>query len=111
MPPMSTDDDELERLRSLVGPSEASYRRLNADLDAAVEQTRSAELAAGELRGRLEEMSVQLARARQDQDTLQRRREMGAGARTVDLGREWWREVARPAGGRVLRRLGLRRGG
>ena len=107
---MSSGDDELERLRALVGPSEAGYRQLSADLDAAVAQTRSAELAAGELRGRLAEMSVQLARARQDQDTIQRRREMSAGAHLADLCGEYWREVIRPSLARVARRAGLRRG-
>lgn len=107
---MSSGDDELERLRELVGPSEAGYRQLAADLDAAVAQTRTAELEAGELRGRLAEMSVQLARARQDQDTMERRREMSAGAHLADLCGEYWREVIRPSLARLARRAGLRRG-
>lgn len=106
---MAGADPEIERLRTLVGPSEAGYLQLRDDLAAAEDAARSAELAAGELRGRLEEMSVQLARARQDQDTMARRREMGAGAHFADLGREYWREVIRPLLARVARRTGLRR--
>lgn len=107
---MSIDDDELERLRALVGPSEAAYGQLSADLDAAVAEARSAELEAGALRGRLAEMSVQLARARQDQDTMARRREMSAGAHLADLCGGYWREVIRPSLARWARRAGLRRG-
>lgn len=107
---MSSRDPELERLRALLGPSEAGYEQLRDDLDAAVTQARSAELAAGDLRGRMAEMSVQLARARQDQDTMQRRREMGPGAHLADLCREGWREAIRPALARSARRVGLRRG-
>ena len=103
---MSTGDDELERLRSLVGPSEIAYRTMRDDLDAAAERTKQLELAAGTLRGRLAEMSVQLARARQDQDRMQRRRELGPFAYAADLWREYWLEVLRPSLGRVRRRLG-----
>jgi hypothetical protein len=105
---MPNDDAELLRLRSLVGPSEIAYRRLADDLTAASEQARDAELAAGRLRGELAEMSVQLARARQDQDSVQRRREMGAGEYLADVCREYWYEVLRPLTGRVARRIGLR---
>lgn len=63
---------EVERLRALVGPSEASYEDLRQDLLAARDVARGAEAAAGVLRGQLAELHVELARARQDQDHLQR---------------------------------------
>ncbi len=107
---MASDDDELQRLRALVGPSEVDYRQLVDDLAASSSATRAAELAEGQLRGELAEMSVQLARARQDQDTLQRRREMGPAAYLGDVAREYWVEALRPALGRAARGLGLSRG-
>jgi hypothetical protein len=67
-----SDAVELARLRALVGPDERSYARLRADRDGAVDAAREAEAAVGELRGTIAEMRVQLARARQDQDTYQR---------------------------------------
>ena len=86
MPPSDTAEmiAELERLRTLVGPSEVAYEALRADCDHAVRAARAAELEAGDLRGRIAEISVQLARARQDQDTLLRRAEMSAPQRFVD---------------------------
>lgn len=68
---MAGDDDELARLRRLVGPSEVSYGELRADLHAASEQLRRLEHEVGELRGRQTEMDVQLERARQDQERYQ----------------------------------------
>lgn len=103
-------DDELSRLRALVGPSEISYLQIKEDLEAASSATRAAVLDAGRLRGELTEMSVQLARARQDQDVMQRRRQMGLVAYGADLVREFWAEAVRPIVAKAVRRLGLRRG-
>ncbi len=89
-------DDELERLRELVGPSEIEYRQLRADLAAAQQLVREAEQAAGVLRGDITEMSVQLARARQDQDVLQRRAEMTGWGRIADRTRSRWRTSVMP---------------
>ena len=67
---------ELERLRTLVGPSELDYATLRADVDAASSQAKAAELEAGKLRAHVEQLSTDLWRARQDQDLIVRRREM-----------------------------------
>jgi hypothetical protein len=106
-----TTADELERLRRMVGPSEQRYEDLRADVVGAEAAARDALAETGRLRGELAEMRVELARARDEQDTLQRRREMGAIEHLADLVREAWREVVRPLGGRALRGLGLRRSG
>lgn len=73
-----SDDEraELDRLRRLVGPSEINYATLRADIDAASEQAKAAELEAGKLRAHVEQMATDLWRARQDQDLIVRRREM-----------------------------------
>ena len=97
--------DELSRLRQLVGPSERSYLGAIDDVDRAVAEAKRATLALGEVRGELAEMRVELARARQDQDLFQRRREMGAAAYLADLVREAWREVVRPRLAAVIRPL------
>ena len=88
--------DELSRLRQLVGPSERSYRAAIDDADHAIAEAKRATLELGEARGALAEMRVELARARQDQDLFQRRREMGPAAHLADLVREAWRDVVRP---------------
>ena len=94
---------ELERLRDLVGPSERSYRALERDRDEAVASARRAEQEAGRLRGDIAEMSVQLSRARQDQDLLLRRAAMTPTGRFVDrIRRRWHRSV----GPRLRRLLG-----
>ena len=73
-----SDDDlpalqaELERLRQLVGPSEQSYVDLRQDVLAARDVAKGAEAAEGVYRGRVTELEVALARARQDQDHFQR---------------------------------------
>jgi hypothetical protein len=54
---------EVERLRRLVGPCEQSYSDLRADLIAARDTAKSAEQAAGELRGELAEAYAALDRA------------------------------------------------
>jgi predicted nucleic acid-binding Zn-ribbon protein len=63
---------EVERLRVLVGPTEASYDDLRQDLLAARDAARDAEAAAGRLRGEVAELNVALVRARQDQEHLHR---------------------------------------
>ncbi len=76
--------DELERLQALVGPSEVAYQALRADRDAALAVAKHATAEVGVLRGTIEEMSVQLSRARQDQDLLLRRAAMTPARRVVD---------------------------
>ncbi len=104
------DDDELARLRALVGPSERAYVDAVADADRAIAAAKAATHEAGAARGELAEMRVELARARQDQDLFQRRQSMGAGEYLVDLGREAWREVLRPRLGPLARRVRGSRG-
>jgi hypothetical protein len=75
--PELTDDPaalraEVDRLRSLVGPTEQSYDDLRLDLLAARDVAKGAEAEAGVLRGQLAELHVALARARQDQEYFQR---------------------------------------
>ncbi len=75
--PVGDDDPaalraEVARLRALVGPGEQSYGDLRQDLLAARDAARGAEAEAGVLRGQLAQLHVELARARQDQDHLQR---------------------------------------
>lgn len=95
---------ELGRLRVLVGPSEIAYEALVADRDAAIEAAKAATLEVGELRGQLTEMSVQLSRARQDQDLLLRNLEMNGVERMLDLGKRRWTSSVAPR----LKRLGDR---
>ncbi|MEM9515801.1 MAG: hypothetical protein AAGA42_13195 [Actinomycetota bacterium] len=104
------DDDELARLRALVGPSERAYGDAVADADRAIATAKAATLEAGAVRGELAEMRVELARARQDQDLFQRRRAMSAAEYLVDLVREAWREVLRPRLAHVARRVPMLRG-
>ena len=66
-PHVEAPTDEIERLRELVGPSEASYRELRAELDNARDAVKAAEAENGRLRGELTELRVDLHRARQDQ--------------------------------------------
>lgn len=87
---------ELDRLRGLVGPSERSYEALRADVDAAQLVAKEALAEAGELRGTIEEMSVQLSRARQDQDLLQRRARMTPLGRVSDRVVRRWRASVVP---------------
>ncbi|MDJ0768339.1 MAG: hypothetical protein QNJ12_06075 [Ilumatobacter sp.] len=75
----SSRDDELaalqaevDRLRSLVGPAELSYTQLQEDVLACRDAAKGAEANAGMLRGRVRELEVDLARARQDQAHFQR---------------------------------------
>lgn len=85
---MSAHDDEtaalraeVERLRALIGPSDVSYAALQDDVAGAREAARLAEAEAGALRGQIAELHVQLARARQDQERVQRARDLVVSAR------------------------------
>lgn len=60
-------DPEIDRLRALVGPSEASYAELRAELSNARDAVKAAEAENGRLRGELTELRIDLHRARQDQ--------------------------------------------
>lgn len=59
---------EVAHLRALVGPSETAYRELAAAAEAGERAVREHDAELGRLRGQLAEMSVQLARARQEQE-------------------------------------------
>ena len=96
--------EEVDRLRSLVGPSETAYASLRADRDAAQAAAKSAMAESGQLRGRIEEMSVQLSRARQDQDLLQRRAAMTPLKRAIDSVRRRWTTSVAPRLGRLVER-------
>ncbi len=98
------DDDEVEHLRELVGPSETSYQQLRRDRDEAQRVARDALAEVGELRGRITEMSVQLSRARQDQDLLQRRVEMSAAERLLDRASQRWTTSIAPRARRLFGR-------
>lgn len=69
---------ELDRLRALVGPSEVAYEALQRDVVEAEAVARDAVTELGDLRGRIVELEGHLARARQDQDFLQRRIDLTA---------------------------------
>ena len=79
-----------------MGPSEAAYATLIADVKRAEAVAKQSVLEAGELRGQLTEMSVQLSRARQDQDLLQQRVEMNGVERIIDRGKRRWAGSAAP---------------
>lgn len=85
-----SDESELERLRSLVGPSEFSYAQLLADRAEAERVAREAITELGELRGHIRELNTQVSRARQDQDLLQRRIEMTGWERALDRAQRRW---------------------
>ena len=97
--------DELERLRALVGPSEIAYESLQADRDAAQQIAQAAMAETGELNGRLTEMSVQLSRARQDQDVLLLRARMTPWRRVVDRSKRRWSTSIVPRASRVVDRF------
>ena len=63
---------EIDRLRDLVGPCEQDYAALRQDLLAARDAAKGAEASSGALRGQVAQLHVELARARQDQDHFQR---------------------------------------
>lgn len=96
--------EELERLRALVGPSERDYSSLRGDVEQAEAAARAAQREAGELRGELAEMRVQLSRARQDQDLLMRQVEMTAAERWADRVHRRWASSVAPRLRRIARR-------
>ncbi|MCB0965422.1 MAG: hypothetical protein KDB37_01190 [Ilumatobacter sp.] len=81
---LAAADDEIARLRRLVGPHEHSYDDLRSEVAAAQQAVRDAEAANGQLRAEITELRIELRRARQDQYHL-------------------WKLVARPQ--RLLRAL------
>lgn len=83
MSAMDEAADELERLREMVGPSETSYAELREDRDQAVHAAKQAFAEAGELRGHIVDLSVQLSRARQDQEYAQVSAAMSPAERLV----------------------------
>ncbi len=83
MSAMDEAADELERLREMVGPSETSYAELREDRDQAVHAAKQASAEAGELRGHIVDLSVQLSRARQDQEYAQVSAAMSPAERLV----------------------------
>lgn len=98
-------NEQLARLRALVGPSEVAYESLLVDREAAQNVAKQALAESGELRGRIEEMRVQLARARQDQDVLLLRAELVPWRQVVDrLHRRWMTSVA-PRASRLTDRV------
>jgi hypothetical protein len=103
--PAEEPADELARLRSLVGPSEVAYEALRVDRDAAQMVARDALAETGELRGTIQEMRVQLARARQDQDVLLRRAQMTPTRRTLDRAVSRWRTSVAPRAAQLLGRF------
>ena len=107
---MNDDDaaevkEQLARLRVLVGPSEVAYESLLADRDVAQDVAKHALAECGELRGRLEEMRVQLARARQDQDVLLRRAELVPWRQAVDRAHRRWTTSVAPRVSRLVDRV------
>ena len=58
--------DEVARLRSLVGPSEKSYEDLVKDAQGARDAARRAELEAGRLRGQVVELENEVRRWQRD---------------------------------------------
>ena len=94
--PMNEVPDELERLRELVGPSETSYAALREDRDEAVRTARTAVAEAGELRGQIVDLSVQLSRARQDQEYQQVSAAMSPTERAAYRARRRWATSVTP---------------
>ncbi|MGA9279527.1 hypothetical protein [Ilumatobacter sp.] len=84
-------ESELDRLRTLVGPSEVSYAALQTDVVEAQRVAGEAVTEMGDLRGRIVELEGHLARARQDQDFLQRRIEMTAWEGAMYRAQRRWR--------------------
>lgn len=87
-------ESELDRLRSLVGPSEKAYAELRADVEEAQRVARTAVVDLGGLRGRIVELETQLARARQEQEFLEHRIDMTAWEGVLyRIQRRWTRSV------------------
>ncbi len=93
---MNEAADELERLRELVGPSETSYAALHEDRDQAVQVAKEAVAEVGELRGHIVDLSVQLSRARQNQEYSQVSAAMGPVERVAYRARRRWATSVTP---------------
>lgn len=89
-------ESELDRLRALVGPSEVSYEALQRDVAEAERVARDAVIELGDLRGRIVELEGHLARARQDQDFLQRRIDLTAWEGAMFRAQRRWRISVAP---------------
>ncbi|MEP1125038.1 MAG: hypothetical protein ABJH68_14235 [Ilumatobacter sp.] len=96
---------ELERLRELVGPSETSYASLREDRDEAVRVAKEAMADAGELRGHIVDLSVQLSRARQEQEYQEVSAAMTPAERVVYRARRRWATSATPRLAAAYRRV------
>ncbi len=95
---------ELERLRELMGPSETSYAALLEDRDQAVQAAKDALAEAGELRGHIVDLSVQLSRARQEQEYQEVSAAMTPAERVVYRARRRWATSATPRLAAAVRR-------
>ena len=96
MSAMDESADEMERLRELIGPSETSYAQLRKDRDQAVQLAKDASAEAGELRGHIVDLSVQLSRARQDQEYQQVSIALGPAQRVAYKVRRRWATSVTP---------------
>jgi hypothetical protein len=96
MSAMNKAPEELERLREMVGPSETSYTALREDRDQAVQVAKEATAEVGELRGHIIDLSVQLSRARQDQEYQQVSAAMGPAERVEYRARRRWATSVTP---------------
>ena len=101
---MDGTEDELERLRALVGPSETSYEELRRDRDEAVRVAREAMAEVGELRGDIVDLRVQVSRARQDQEYGQVSAAMNPAERAMYRARRRWATSVTPRAAIVVRR-------
>ena len=97
-------ESELDRLRTLVGPSEKAYAELQSDVEQARRVARDAVTELGDLRGRIVELETMLARARQEQEFLERRVEMTAWEGLLYRIRRRWNRSVLPR----VRRFGNR---
>jgi len=98
------EESEADRLSALVGPSEVSYETLQRDVAEAERVAREAVTELGDLRGRIVELEGHLARARQDQDFLQRRIDMTAWEGVMYRAQRRWRISIVPRVDRLRRR-------
>ena len=106
MTAMDEPVDELERLRVLVGPSESSYHDLREDRDRAVQVAKEAAAEVGELRGHIVDLSVQLSRARQEQEYGEVSAALGPVERIAYRARRRVATSVTPRLARVARRAG-----
>jgi chromosome segregation ATPase len=70
--PDADQSAEIERLRALVGPTEASYEDLQVELANARNAVKAADAELGRLRGEITELRLDLHRAQQDQYHIRR---------------------------------------